>query len=177
MARPPTFPNPGELPAPDRRVMAALSVLAAAVMLGCGNIGNWGAKKDKSTESESRSSSPTTAPTKPPSGGKFAARFLGKWEYVSREKPRKSMAVEFVNDMKAMNFTVIVEPNINQTIPVRCEVLEETAERVDVTMYWEDTAVTQKSETKWGLELLPNGDMRVNFLLGSGAPITYKRVR
>jgi hypothetical protein len=177
MRRPTTFPNSCEPAAPDRRLTAVLCLYTVALILGCGGLGNWGAKKNTSTEADSRTSVPSTAASKNPGAGKYAVRFLGKWEYVSREQPRKSMAVEFVNDMKAMNFTVIVEPNINQTVPVRCEVLEETAERVVVKMYWEDTAVTQKSETKWGLELLPNGDMRVNFLLGSGAPITYKRVK
>ncbi len=62
-------------------------------------------------------------------------------------------------------------------MPGRWEVVEESAERVVPQVHLDETAVSKKSEQKWGLEMLLNGDMKVSFLTGTSSPIVYRRVK
>jgi hypothetical protein len=109
----------------------------------------------------------TTAPERPAKGWP-RERFIGSWEYISPDH-RARMTL----DVRAGELTLSgFHPGGGSTIVIApWEVLSEAnAEQMK-------TRVRFGQPADWGIDFLPNDEMRVNFLSGNSPPVIYKRVR
>jgi hypothetical protein len=117
-----------------------------------------------STGSKAGSDSGLKAPTQKPRD-----RLLGQWECMPPEVPGAKMILD-VRQGGKLTLTGINKGN-TAVLDGTWEVLKETTDRLTIRLQFSSASKAQE----WDIELLPNDEMRVNFLSGSSPPVTYKR--
>jgi hypothetical protein len=96
-------------------------------------------------------------------------RLVGQWEYLSSSEARMNL------DVHKDGTLVLTGINKGNMVVENAtwEVLSEKKDRLTIRLQF--TGRPKPSE--WDVELLPNEEMRVNFLTSTSAPVTYKRKR
>jgi hypothetical protein len=155
-------------------VLGCAAVFVVAVLLVGGTLGvlwamgvfSKSTATDKKTDTPAGSGSGSKTPTQKP-----RERLLGQWECMPPEAPGAKMTL----DVRQGGKLTLTGTNKGNTAVLdgTWEVLSETTDRLTIRLQFSSAPQPQE----WDIELLPNDEMRVNFLSGASPPVTYKRKR
>jgi hypothetical protein len=94
-------------------------------------------------------------------------RFVGYWEHIPRGLPGSRMTLD-VSEARRLTVTAI-HPGKSLAEDAAWEVLSEKKDRLRIRIRF------MRGPSEWDIELLPNDEMRVNFLTSRSSPVVYRR--
>jgi hypothetical protein len=147
-------------------VLMLLVAGTVGALWALGVFGKAGSTTARQTDSQSGKDSGLKPATEKPRD-----RLVGQWEYMPPDVPGAKMTLDVRKD-GTLTLAAINKGN-SATENGTWEVLSEKSDRLTIRLQF----VGRPKASEWDIELLPNDEMRVNFLTSSSPPVTYKRKR